>query len=248
MTARIGREPLYDKFADALLEHARDGFFNALYDRPACLELLGDIAGKQVLDAACGPGLYAAELSSRGAQVTGFDISPRMVELSRQRVPEGNFRVHDLADALDWLPSGSFDLVLCPLALEHVDDRLTALAELRRVLRPEALVVSLQHPTGGWLRHGGSYFDVRVIREQWNKGWEVAYWLMPLEVICDDIFRAGFTSSGWSSPGRCPMPRRSIRTAMPNFPASLAASSRSGLSRGLPKRDSRGRNRRPQLS
>jgi SAM-dependent methyltransferase len=193
VTARIGREPLYDKFADAFLEHAKDGFYNALYDRPACLELLGDLAGKQVLDAACGPGLYAAELSSRGAQVTGFDISPRMVELSRQRVPEGNFRVHDLVDALDWLPSGSFDLVLCALALEHVDDRLTALAELRRVLRPGgALVVSLQHPTGGWLRHGGSYFDVRVIREQWNKGWEVAYWLMPLEVICDEIFRAGF--------------------------------------------------------
>jgi phage shock protein A len=32
-----------------------------------------------VLDAACGPGLYAAELLRRGAGVTGFDASPRMV-------------------------------------------------------------------------------------------------------------------------------------------------------------------------
>jgi hypothetical protein len=37
----------------------------------------------------------------------------------------------------------------------------------RRVLRPGgALVLSRLHPTGGWLRHGGSYFDVRLIHER----------------------------------------------------------------------------------
>lgn len=45
--------------------------------RPACLALLGDVTGKRVLDAACGPGLYAAELIGRGARVVGFDHSPR---------------------------------------------------------------------------------------------------------------------------------------------------------------------------
>jgi len=40
----------------------------------------------------------------------------------------------------------------------------TALRELRRVLRPDgALVLSRQHPTGDWLRHGGNDFDVRVV-------------------------------------------------------------------------------------
>jgi len=64
----VGREPQYDVFADEFLGHARDGFYNAGYDRPACLALLGDVRGKRVLDAACGPGLYAAELIGRGAQ------------------------------------------------------------------------------------------------------------------------------------------------------------------------------------
>ncbi|SHG25269.1 Methyltransferase domain-containing protein [Streptoalloteichus hindustanus] len=189
----MGSHPQYDVFADEYLEHARDGFHNAHYDRPACLELLGDVAGRRVLDAACGPGLYAEELVARGAHVTGLDNSPRMIELCRHRVPSGEFRVHDLADRLDWLPDGSVDLVLFALALEYVDDRTSVLRELRRVLRPDgALVLSRQHPTGDWLRHGGSYFDVRVIEEVWSKGWRVRYWLAPLERTCEELREAGF--------------------------------------------------------
>jgi len=33
----VGRQPQYEAFADEFLEHARDGFFNAHYDRPAGL-------------------------------------------------------------------------------------------------------------------------------------------------------------------------------------------------------------------
>jgi len=190
---QVGRQPQYDLFADEFLEHAQDGFFNAHYDRPACLELLGDVTGKRVLDAACGPGLYAGELVRRGAQVVGFDQSPRMVQISRGRVTAGDFRVHDLGDPLSWLADGSVDLALCALAIEYVDDRVAALRELRRVLRPGgALVLSRQHPTGDWLRHGGSYFDVRVLHETWSKGWSLRYWLAPLQTTCEEIFEAGF--------------------------------------------------------
>ena len=193
MPDRVGPDPQYDVFADEFLEHGRDGLYNAHYDRPACLKLLGDVRGKTVLDAACGPGLYAAELVDRGASVLGFDLSPRMVELSSARVPAGSFRVHDLAAPLDWLPAGSVDLVLFALALEYVDDRAGALAELRRVLRPDgALVLSRLHPTGDWLRHGGNYFDARVIEEVWSLGWHVRYWLSPLEQTCAELRAAGF--------------------------------------------------------
>jgi ubiquinone/menaquinone biosynthesis C-methylase UbiE len=193
MGERIGRDGQYDKFADAFLEHAADGFYNAHYDRPACLRLLGDVAGKRVLDAACGPGLYAAELVARGAEVVGFDQSQRMVEICRERVPQGDFRVHDLADPIGWLPDRSCDLVLLALAIEYIDDRTAALRELRRVLRPDgALVLSRMHPTGDWLRHDGSYFDTRVIEETWRRGWQVRYWIAPLERTCQEIFEAGF--------------------------------------------------------
>jgi SAM-dependent methyltransferase len=188
-----GRDPEYDVFADEFLARAADGFYNAHYDRPTCLALLGDVAGKVVLDAGCGPGLYAAELVARGARVVGFDLSPRMIELSRERVSQGDFRVHALGDRIDWLADGAVDLELCALALEHVDDRVAALRELRRVLAPGgALVLSMVHPVGNWLRHGGSYFEPRVIRETWSAGWQVSYWTFSLETISDEIAQAGF--------------------------------------------------------
>ncbi|MFI0462782.1 class I SAM-dependent methyltransferase [Saccharopolyspora sp. 5N102] len=193
MSENVGRDPQYEVFADEFAEHAEDGFYNAHYDRPACLSLLGEVAGRRVLDAACGPGLYAGELAARGAQVVGCDISERMVGLAGARVPAGEFRVHDLAEPLDWLPDSSVDLVLFALAVEYLDDRVAALREFRRVLRPGgALVMSRMHPTGDWLRHGGNYFEPRVVEETWSRGWRVRFWTTPLEMTCEELFQAGF--------------------------------------------------------
>ncbi|GAA1668937.1 class I SAM-dependent methyltransferase [Fodinicola feengrottensis] len=193
MADSLGATPQYESIADEFLSHARDGFYNAHYDRPACLRLLAQVRGLDVLDAACGPGLYAEELVVRGARVIGFDSSPRMVDLSRQRVPAGDFRVHDLTEPLGWLPDESMDRVLFALALEYVDDRVAMLREFHRVLRPDgALVLSRLHPTGDWLRHGGGYFDVRVVEETYSGGWKLRYWMAPLERTCEELHQAGF--------------------------------------------------------
>lgn len=132
-----------------------------------------------------------------------------MVELCRQRVPSGDFRVHDLADPLDWAADASVDLVLLALAIEYVDDRVAALRELCRVLRPGgALVLSRTHPTADWLRLGGDYFDVRVVDEVWSKGWELRYWLVPLEVTCEELFQAGFLIERLREPRPIPEARQ----------------------------------------
>jgi SAM-dependent methyltransferase len=195
VTELVGREPQYEAPAENYRKHAADGLWNAHVDRPACLELLGDVSGKHVLDAACGPGFYASELISRGARVTGFDNSPRMVEFCRRLPGGGEFRVHDLNDPIDWLPAASVDLVLCALAYEYADNRAGALREFRRVLKPGgALVLSRLHPTGDWLRHGGSYFDTRIVEEWWGAdlNMSVRFWKEPLEAICAAIADAGF--------------------------------------------------------
>ena len=66
---------MYKRYAAEYAAHAEHGACNALYDRHAELDLVGDVTGQTVLDAACGPGLYAAELTARGARVIGFDGS-----------------------------------------------------------------------------------------------------------------------------------------------------------------------------
>ena len=54
------------------------------------LQVVGDVCGLTVLDAGCGEGYLSRILASRGANVTGIDISPRLVEMARAKDPEGN--------------------------------------------------------------------------------------------------------------------------------------------------------------
>lgn len=157
-----------------------------------------------------------------------FDHSPPMVEICRARVSGGEFWVHDLGDRIGWLPA-AVDLALCALAIEYADDRVAALSELRRVLRPDgALVLSRLHPTGDWLRHGGSYFDARTIEETLSRGWTVRYWLAPLERTCEEIFAAGFVIERLVSRGRCPRPPPSTQRNMNGLSASPGDSLPSG--------------------
>ena len=81
--------PVFEPFARDYEQHATISAHNALYDRPAVLELCGDVRGRRVFDAGCGPGLYAAELLARGARaVEGVDASATMVSLAQERVRE----------------------------------------------------------------------------------------------------------------------------------------------------------------
>lgn len=198
---------MFDAFAADFLEAARDGPYNAHYDRPAVLEALGPVQGLRVLDAGCGPGLYVRELVAGGAaSVVGIDVSPEMVRLAARDAsgPVG-FRVHDLARPLDWLEDESFDAALMALVIHHIDDRVAALREIARVLRPGGhLVVSTHHPTSDWVRLGGSYFTVEKIHETWSRGWRVSYWRQPLEATCAEFSAAGFLIEQLREPAPSP--------------------------------------------
>lgn len=112
----------YEALADRYNELIDTKPHNAYYDRPNTLSLFPEeLEGKTVLDAACGPGKYAEVLMGRGAEVIGYDISPRMVELARERNQgRGQFFVHNLSEKLSMINSGSCDIVLCALAMHYV--------------------------------------------------------------------------------------------------------------------------------
>lgn len=186
--------PLYEPFAEGYEDHARDSAYNAYYDRPAVLELLGDVGGKRVLDVGCGPGFYAEELVKRGAAVIGFDSSPTMVDLARQRLGDkAEFRIHEASQPLDWLEDDGFEAAVVALVVHYLDDRTRLFGELYRVLRPGGhVVVSTHHPTLDWLRTGGSYFATGIIEERWKRGWDMRYWRLPLGEATDEMIEAGF--------------------------------------------------------
>jgi ubiquinone/menaquinone biosynthesis C-methylase UbiE len=144
---------------------------NAYYDRPNTLSLITDFQGKRILDAACGSGKYAEILGAKGAIVTGFDISPNMIELAKQKNIEGaNFFVHDLAHPLKMLPNGYFDTVLCALAMHYIVDWTLTMQEFHRVLKPNGtLVISIEHPFFDYTYFNSTqYFETEHVKCVWK--------------------------------------------------------------------------------
>jgi ubiquinone/menaquinone biosynthesis C-methylase UbiE len=114
-------------------------------EQPAVWTLLDAAAPGRALDAACGTGRHARHLAERGHEVIGVDRTPEMLSRARENAPEATFVEGDLL-ALPF-EDGSFDLLVCALALEHVEDLAMAVQELGRVLRPRGrMVISESHP------------------------------------------------------------------------------------------------------
>jgi demethylmenaquinone methyltransferase/2-methoxy-6-polyprenyl-1,4-benzoquinol methylase len=100
--------------------------------------------GSRVLDLACGTGDIAFEAARRGANAIGLDITPRMIELARQK-PEASGPLSWLVGDMTSLPvaSSSIDVVTTGYGLRNVPDLPRAIAEIHRVLRPGGLMCSL---------------------------------------------------------------------------------------------------------
>jgi SAM-dependent methyltransferase len=99
------------------------------------------VAGKRVLDAACGEGYGAALLAESARQVTGVDRSVEAIAHAGSRYPAANLDFQ-AADCLH-LPfaDDSFDCVVSYETLEHLEDHERLLAEFRRVIRPDGFLL-----------------------------------------------------------------------------------------------------------
>jgi 2-polyprenyl-3-methyl-5-hydroxy-6-metoxy-1,4-benzoquinol methylase len=87
-SSRPVAQSAYDELAEEYAARIDTKPHNAYYERPATLSLLPDVIGKRVLDAGCGPGVYAEWLVEHGAHVVALDANEKMVALARQRLGE----------------------------------------------------------------------------------------------------------------------------------------------------------------
>jgi SAM-dependent methyltransferase len=86
------------------------------------LDAVEPVAGRRVLDFACGAGLTSAWLAARGAIVTGIDISPASVARAREVVAHLGLQARFVAgDVESALGGETFDAVVGRWALHHVD-------------------------------------------------------------------------------------------------------------------------------
>ena len=102
--------------------------------------------GERVLDVACGTGVIArraAELVGPTGAVTGIDLSPDMIDVAKATPGQAGAHIEwHVADAASLpLADAAYDVVLCQMGLMFMEDRLAALAEMRRVLTPGGRLV-----------------------------------------------------------------------------------------------------------
>jgi len=118
--------------------------------READARLLGDVAGKRILELGAGAAAGARWLDGQGAEVVALDLSAGMLRHARQAADRSGVRVPLIqADALA-LPfaTASFDTVCTAFgAIPFVADSGAVMAEVARVLKPGGRwVFSLTHP------------------------------------------------------------------------------------------------------
>ena len=95
----------------------------------------------EVLELACGTGLWTRHLASLGQHVTAVDASPEMLQLNRKRVADQRVEYIE-ADIFDWEPDRTYDVCFFSFWLSHVpEERFAAFWEkVRRTLTPEGRV------------------------------------------------------------------------------------------------------------
>jgi len=132
----------YARWAPAYAAEAHNPLMEL--EQAALLPLLPAVAGRRVLDLACGSGRYLARLAGQGAaRLVGADLSAAMLARAKTVSRElllADLRCLPVADA-------GFDLIVCGLAVGHVVALAPAVAEMARVLAPGGtLVYSDFHP------------------------------------------------------------------------------------------------------
>ncbi len=118
------------------------------------LDAAGVAAGARVLDVAAGAGgqtLAAARRVGRSGSVVATDISPTILTYAAKAAAEaGLTNVETLeadGEALDSLPAGSFDAVICRVGLIYFPDQQRALAGIRRALRDGGRMAAIVYST-----------------------------------------------------------------------------------------------------
>jgi len=190
----------YEPFAENYLSAVDEKPYTAYYERPAMLSLLPEkLDGMHVVDAGCGSGFYSEYFMRKGAAVTAFDASRKMLDHTRKRCGEKvKCVLADLSKPLDGIKDGTIDIIVASLVMHYIKDWAAAFHEFHRALKSDgSLIFSIHHPMIDYLlfnRKG--YFETELIEDEW-KGFgggsiKVKYFVRPMGAVISPLLEAGF--------------------------------------------------------
>jgi SAM-dependent methyltransferase len=137
------------------------------------LQVLGDVAGKDVIELGCGTAYFSAWLARRGARPMGLDVTPAQLETARRMMAETGIEFPLVeADAEDVpLADESFDLALSEYGASIWCDPARWIPEAHRLLRPGGELVFLCNtPLSILCMPDEGKIDERLVRSQFELG------------------------------------------------------------------------------
>lgn len=148
-----------------------------------------------LLDVGCGTGTFLSIVSKRfDVKVSGIDISPGMIEKSREMLGGGaDLRVGD-SEHLPWNDK-SFDVVTCIASFHHYPNPEPVLMEMKRVLKPGGRVI-IADP---WAPNPWRFFANLIIRTRLNRGGDVKVYSR--EEMHELLEKCGLTCVKWKVKG-----------------------------------------------
>jgi SAM-dependent methyltransferase len=101
--------------------------------------------GKLTVDIGCGEGRLPRDLKGLGHQVIGIDVAQAMIDAAQETDPDGDYRCANAGELP--LADKSCDLAVAFMSLQDIDDLMSAVAEMGRVLVDEGLAcIAVVHP------------------------------------------------------------------------------------------------------
>lgn len=203
----------WNALGDEWFELAQTGESRICFIMPHMLRLMGDVAGKRILDLGCGEGGYSRELAKRGASIVAVDCSVKAIEYAISLAEKENLPIdHYVRNSNDLfgIASEQFDIVLCSMMLMDCEDFDGTLREAYRVLKPGGrLFASVLHPCFDGNKETGigregvgesryavvmNYFEPKEWEAPLHKGTIPVIWRhRTLEDYVKAFLRAGFT-------------------------------------------------------
>ena len=131
-------EDSYDKMGEKYHRVRDNKKFNSELEKFAALLP----SSSEVLDAGCGVGTPVSQfLVNMGFNVTGVDISKKLIDLAKQNIPEASFYQKNIL-TLDF-PNDSFDGIICVYTLWHIPrtDHSSIIENFHRMLKDNGILV-----------------------------------------------------------------------------------------------------------
>ncbi|PEY42117.1 SAM-dependent methyltransferase [Bacillus cereus] len=182
---------------------------NEAIEKPALLQLIGDMKGRSILDLGCGDAKFGVELLQKGClSYTGIESSHLMYTEAVKQLENVNGTVHFMNLKDYTYPPSTFDLVTSRLALHYIEHLNIIFQNVYQTLKTDGIFTfSVQHPviTSSFesLQRSGKrtswliddYFKIGKRTEPWINQ-EVIKYHRTIEQYFTLLQQAGFTITG----------------------------------------------------